>query len=234
MKEENDLINIINENTPFGVKEAYRLLRANIQFLCPHEGCKVICMTSSVAHEGKSSVSFNLASVIAGGSARVLLLDADLRASHMQESLGIKGREGLSDILAGMEGCEDYRDLIKKVDGCPNLDIILSGKMPPNPSELLASDRMVKLLEECKKNYDYIIVDGTPLCIVSDMLVLSPYIDGFILVVRAEMTDKRILNNSVSMVKKINGKVLGFVLTRKKQKKSEKYYYGSYNSLYSK
>ena len=234
MKDDGDLINIIDEKTPFGVREAYRLLRANVQFLCPHEGCKVICVTSSVAHEGKSSVSFNLASVIAGGSARVLLLDADLRASHMQESLGIKGNEGLSDILAGIEGCEDYRKLIRKSEDNPHLDIILAGKVPPNPSELLSSDRMIKLLSECRNDYDYIIIDGTPLCIVSDMLVLSPYIDGYMIVVRAEVTNKKILNNTVSMIKKINGKVLGFVLARKKQKKSEKYYYGNYGGAYSK
>ena len=229
MKEEADVINIIDESTPFSVREAYRLLRANIQFLSPHDGCKVICVTSSVAHEGKSSVSYNLSSVIADGSSRVLLLDADLRASHLQESLSTKGKEGLSDILAGIDGCEDYKTLIKKDNDHPNLDIIFAGKVPPNPSELLASERMVKILEEVKKEYDYIIIDGTPLCLVSDMLVLSPYIDGYVIVVRAEMTNRKILNNSVSMIKKINGKVLGFVLTRKKQKKSDKYYYGGYS-----
>ena len=87
MKDEADTIDIIDENTPFGVREAYRLLRANIQFLSPHEGCKVICVTSSVAHEGKSGVSFNLAGGLAGGSAKVLFLDAELRASHRQERL---------------------------------------------------------------------------------------------------------------------------------------------------
>ena len=105
MKDEADVISIIDENTPFSVRESYRLLRANIQFLSPHDGCKVICVTSSVAHEGKSSVSYNLSSVIADGSSRVLLLDADLRASHLQESLSTKGKEGLSDILAGIDGC---------------------------------------------------------------------------------------------------------------------------------
>ena len=229
MKEEADVINIIDESTPFIVRESYRLLRANIQFLSPHDGCKVICITSSVAHEGKSSVSYNLSSVIADGSSRVLLLDADLRASHLQESLAVKSKEGLSDILAGIDGCEDYKALIKKDTNHPNLDIIFAGKVPPNPSELLASERMVKLLDELKSEYDYIIIDGTPLCLVSDMLALSPYIDGFVIVVRAEMTNKRILNNSVSMIKKINGKVLGFVLTCKKQNKSEKYYYGGYS-----
>ena len=230
MREETDVINIIDDTTPFSVKEAYRLLRANIQFLSPHDGCKVICVTSSVAHEGKSSVSYNLSSVIADGSSKVLLLDADLRASHLQLSLGSKGKEGLSDILAGLVSSEDYMSLIKKDENHPNLDILVAGKVPPNPSELLSSERMVTLLDELKKEYDYIIIDGTPLCLVSDMLVLSPYIDGYVIVVRAEMTNKKILNKSVSMIKKINGKVLGFVLSRKQQKKSERYYYGEYGS----
>ena len=233
MKEEADVINIIDENTPFIVRESYRLLRANIQFLSPHDGCKVICITSSVAHEGKSSVSYNLSSVIADGSSRVLLLDADLRASHLQESLSTKGKEGLSDILAGIDGCEDYKTLIKKDDNHPNLDIILAGKVPPNPSELLASDRMAELLEECKKHYDYIIIDGTPLCVVSDALVLSPHIDGYILVAMAETSSKRMIKNAVSMVRKINGKVLGFVLTKKRVSGREKNLYGGYNTYYN-
>ena len=230
MRDENDQITVINDSTPFEVREAYRLLRANIQFLCPHDGCKVICMTSSVAHEGKSSVSFNLASVIASSNAKVLLLDADLRASHIQESLGIKSRTGLSDVLAGLNVKEDYSDIIHRVDEFPGLDIILAGKVPPNPSELLASDRMTRLLDDLKDRYDYIIIDGTPLCLVADMLVLSPYIDGYLVVVRAEMTNKKMLNNTVSIIKRINGKVLGFILTRKKVKKSKHYgdYYGSY------
>lgn len=230
MRDENDQITVINDSTPFEVREAYRLLRANIQFLCPHDGCKVICMTSSVAHEGKSSVSFNLASVIASSNAKVLLLDADLRASHIQESLGIKSRTGLSDVLAGLNVKEDYSDIIHRVDEFPGLDIILAGKVPPNPSELLASDRMTRLLDDLKARYDYIIIDGTPLCLVADMLVLSPYIDGYLVVVRAEMTNKKMLNNTVSIIKRINGKVLGFILTRKKVKKSKHYgdYYGSY------
>lgn len=236
MREENDQITVINENTPFEVREAYRLLRANLQFLCPHEGCKVICMTSSVAHEGKSSVSFNLASVIASRNAKVLLLDADLRASHIQESLGIKSKTGLSDILAGVNVKDDYSDVIRNVDQFPGLDIILAGKVPPNPSELLSSERMSKLIKDMKSKYDYIIIDGTPLCLVADMLVLSPYIDGYIIVVRAEMTNKKMLSNTISTIKKINGKVLGLVLTRRKVKKGKHYgsYYGSYYGQESK
>ena len=113
------------------------------------------------------------------------------------------------------------------------LDIIVSGKYPPNPSELLASDRMAELLEECKKHYDYIIIDGTPLCIVSDALVLSPHIDGYILVAMAETSSKRMIKNAVSMVRKINGKVLGFVLTKKRVSGREKNLYGGYNTYYN-
>lgn len=80
MKSVHNSINLIDDKTPFHVKEAYRLLRANVQFLSPHDGCKVICVSSSIAHEGKSSVAFNLSSLLAGENTKVLLLDADLRA----------------------------------------------------------------------------------------------------------------------------------------------------------
>ena len=233
MKSVHNGIRLIDDKTPFHVKEAYRLLRANIQFLSPHDGCKVICVSSSIAHEGKSSVSFNLSSFLSGENTKVLLLDADLRASYLQENLGLKGKQGLSDILAGKTGCKDYSSLIRKKEGYPYLDIIVSGKYPPNPSELLASDRMAELLEECKEHYDYIIIDGTPLCVVSDALVLSPHIDGFILVAMAETSSKRMIKNAVSMIRKINGKVLGFVLTKKRVSGREKNLYGGYNTYYN-
>ena len=233
MKSVHNGIRLIDDKTPFHVKEAYRLLRANIQFLSPHDGCKVICVSSSIAHEGKSSVSFNLSSLLSGENTKVLLLDADLRASYLQENLGLKGKHGLSDILAGKTGYKYYSSLIRKKEGYPYLDIIVSGKYPPNPSELLASDRMAELLEECKKHYDYIIIDGTPLCVVSDALVLSPHIDGYILVAMAETSSKRMIKNAVSMVRKINGKVLGFVLTKKRVSGREKNLYGGYNTYYN-
>ena len=233
MKSVHNGIRLIDDKTPFHVKEAYRLLRANIQFLSPHDGCKVICVSSSIAHEGKSSVSFNLSSLLSGENTKVLLLDADLRASYLQENLGLKGKQGLSDILAGKTGWKDYSSLIRKKEGYPYLDIIVSGKYPPNPSELLASDRMAELLEECKEHYDYIIIDGTPLCVVSDALVLSPHIDGFILVAMAETSSKRMIKNAVSMIRKINGKVLGFVLTKKRVSGREKNLYGGYNTYYN-
>ena len=170
---------------------------------------------------------------MSGENTKVLLLDADLRASYLQENLGLKGKHGLSDILAGKTGYKDYSSLIRKKEGYPYLDIIVSGKYPPNPSEILASDRMAELLEECKKHYDYIIIDGTPLCVVSDALVLSPHIDGYILVAMAETSSKRMIKNAVSMVRKINGKVLGFVLTKKRVSGREKNLYGGYNTYYN-
>ena len=110
------------------------------------------------------------------------------------------------------------------------LNVMVCGKYPPNPSELLASARMKDLLDRLKKEYDVIIIDGTPLCMVSDILSLSPIIDGYVLVARAEMTNKKVLANSISMIKNINGKVLGVILARKKVKGSRKYGYGGYGS----
>src|SRR5574344_1714769 len=182
MREESERIRIIDDNTPFGVREAYRLIRANLQFICNHEGSKVICITSSVAHEGKSTISYNLSSVIAEGGSKVLMIDADMRASNIQESLGLRTRYGLSDILAGKLGLENYSEAVKEMDDKGMLNVMVCGKYPPNPSELLASTRMKDLLDRLKKEYDVIIIDGTPLCMVSDILSLSPIIDGYVLV----------------------------------------------------
>lgn len=92
-------LNIVDSKSPFGVVEAYKTLRANLQFVCPHSGCKTICVTSSIAHEGKSSTSVNLALDIAASSMKVLYIDADMRASHIAEDLGLRKGPGLASFL---------------------------------------------------------------------------------------------------------------------------------------
>ena len=221
---------VLDDNSPFVIREAYRLLRANIQFLCPHDGCRTICITSSIAHEGKSTVSYNLSSIISDGEAKVLFIDGDMRASYVKRTLGIQSKYGLSDILGGIVSLDNLDEVIVHSEDKPNLDLIVAGKVPPNPSELLASERMAKLLEECRKRYDYIIIDGTPVCLVSDVLVLSPYVDGYAVVVRADVANKKMIRDCISKIKRVNGKVLGFVLSAKEAVNMNKTYYGHYGS----
>lgn len=229
-------LNIIDSNSPFSVIEAYKTLRANLQFVCPHEGCKIICVTSSIAHEGKSSTSINLAIAISETEQKVLYIDGDMRASRIARDLSLSSKVGLAEILAGVKKVTDD-GIIQHFGNNNFLDIIVAGKNPPNPSELLYSERMVELLEEAKKNYDYVIIDGAPIGIVSDVLVLSPHIDGYVLVVRADETTRLMLQDSISSIKRVGGKVLGLILNGVKTKGSSygKYgKYGKYGSYYGK
>ena len=226
--DEAEKLSLISSSSPFGVTEAYKTLRANLQFVCPHEGCKVICLTSSIAHEGKSSSALNSAISVAETSSRVLFLDADMRASRVARDLGLRKGPGLADLLASVVDEKAVDAVIQKVEGRDSLDIITAGKIPPNPSELLASVRMHELLDICREKYDYIIIDGTPVGIVSDILVLAPYIDGYVVVVRADQTTKYMLRDTIQSIQRVNGKVLGIVLNGLKTKGSSYGRYGKY------
>ena len=221
-------LSLISASSPFGVTEAYKTLRANLQFVCPHSGCKVICYTSSIAHEGKSSSALNSSITIAETSQRVLFIDADMRASHVAHELGLHRGPGLADLLASSIDEDTVNRTIQRIKGRDSLDIIVAGKVPPNPSELLNSDRMHQFLDMCKEKYDYIIIDGTPVGIVSDILVLAPHIDGFVIVVRADQTTKYMLRDTVQAITRVNGKVLGIVLNGVKIKGSSYGRYGKY------
>ncbi len=222
-------LNIVDSKSPFGVVEAYKTLRANLQFVCPHSGCKIICVTSSVAHEGKSSTSVNLALDIAASSMKVLYIDADMRASHVAQDLGLKKTPGLASLLASGEVDENsFRSFVQHLGGSGNLDMIVAGKRPPNPSELLNSERMTAFLEKAKEHYDYIIIDGAPIGIVSDVLVLAPHIDGYVIVVKADVTTKFMLRDTLKAVERVGGKTFGVVLNGVRTKGSGYGRYGKY------
>ena len=204
---------IIDKKASFGISEAFKSLRANLQFVCPHSGCKLICVTSSIAHEGKTNTAINTSIVIDEAEQKVLLIDGDLRAGYISSALSLRKERGLAELLASPSiSWEGISDSIQQFSDHPGLDILVSGKKPPNPSELLNSERMSKLLSICKEKYDYIIIDGAPIGIVSDVLVLSREIDGYLVVVRQDITMKFMLRDTIETVERAGGKVLGFVL----------------------
>ena len=123
---ENERLRLISSSTPFGVTEAYKTLRANLQFVCPHEGCKIICMTSPYSHEGKSSSALNTSFTIAESAQRVLFLDADMRASHVARNLGLKKGPGLADLLSREVDETAVDAVIQKIEGKDNLSVIVS------------------------------------------------------------------------------------------------------------
>ena len=199
---------ILSDNSDFSVKEAYKTLRTNIRFSLPEGGCKKLCVTSGLPGEGKSITTLNIAISFAEAGQRVLLIDADLRRPTMARLLMEGGDPGLSNILAGM--CREEEAIHK--DRYPTLDVIFSGVIPPNPSELLSSPRMEKLLQSLSARYDYIFIDTPPVNVVTDACVLSALLDGVLFVVRQNQSERDTVSKGVNQLNIAGAKILGFVL----------------------
>ena len=220
---------ILSADSSFVVKEAYKTLRTNIRFSLPQSGCHRICVTSGLPNEGKSITALNLAITLAEAGQKVVLVDGDLRRPVMARMLMENGDPGLSNLLAGM--CTE-EELIHK-DRYPNLDVILSGVVPPNPSELLSSPRMQELIESLSAKYDYVIIDSPPVNVVTDACLISPLMDGVVFVVRQNKSERESVERAVGQLKMAGAKMLGFVLNgisldEKRRNKSDRYYYRHY------
>ena len=199
---------ILSKSSSFAVQEAYKTLRTNVRFFLRGEGCKRICITSSAAGEGKSITLLNLAISIAEGGQKVLLIDADLRRPALARLLVEKSSPGLTNILAGIV---DIKEGIRK-EMYPNLDIIFSGDVPPNPSELLGSEKMEELINRMAKEYDYILVDTPPVNVVSDACIVANLLDGVLMLVRQGRSRKDAVRRAVANLRLTGAKPLGFVL----------------------
>ena len=199
---------ILSESSSFVEKEAYKTLRTNIRFALRGEGCKKICITSGLPGEGKSITLLNLAISFAQTGQKVLLIDADLRRPAMARLLIEQVSPGLTNVLADIVPVEEA--LRKEL--YPNLDVLLSGDVPPNPSELLNSEKMQSLIEAMAKHYDYILVDTPPVNVVSDACVVANMLDGVLFVVRQGQSKKDSVKEAVANLQLTGAKVLGFVL----------------------
>ena len=215
------------ETMNFASAEAYKQLRTNIMFSFPMEKkCRIIGVTSSVRGEGKSTTSLHLAYSLAESGKLTLLIDADLRLPSIHQKLDITSKPGLSNLLAGMNTEKECR---RPSPFSKKLYVLTAGDIPPNPSELLGSQRMAKLMENYSEAFDYIVVDLPPINIVTDALVTTSWADGLILVVRENYTSEAVLDDTMYQIKKINAKLLGFVLTYADISKSG---YGKYGKRY--
>ena len=201
--------------------EAYRSLRSNIEYSSFDDEYRVIVVTSSVPGEGKSTTAGNLAIALAQSGNKVLLVDCDMRKPSIHKKFKISNAAGTAELLLRKKLFEEVANKYNE-----NLTIITAGKIPPNPSEMLASRAMTAFIEEMKKEFKYIILDTPPLQAVTDAQVLSTKADGVLLVVRAGSTKREIVLNSVDLIKKVQGKVIGTVLNGVENKKNNYYYYG--------
>ena len=189
------------------VSEAYRALRTSL-LLASASSPKVIVITSSFAREGKTTTSANLATVLSQMGKPVLLIDADLRRPRLQKVFTGKMNLGLVNYLAANIPLDD---IIQPTE-VPNLSVVLSGPIPPNPSELLASDRMKHLIEEVRGKFAYVIFDSPPVLAVTDAVVLAAYADGVILCVHGGQTPRELVQRSAERLRQANIPVLGAIL----------------------
>lgn len=229
----------LHKNLNFTAAEAYKLLRTNLQFTLPgteENACRVLGVTSSIHGEGKSTTAVNLSYTLAEAGKKVLLVDADMRLPSVGKKLEMSNAPGLSNVLIATGN--DAKIAIRLSGIHENWRIVTAGDIPPNPSELLGSARMQSVLRVLSKEFDYIIVDLPPVNVVSDALVVSPVLDGLIVVVRENYTDRKELRSCIRQLNLSNAKVLGIVMTGAKEgfkrygkyKKRGKGKYGYYNS----
>ena len=209
--------------------EAYRALRTSIQFASIDKDIKTLVITSTSPGEGKSSVVINLGVVIAQTGKRVLLVDADLRNPSLYRNLDIDNKEGLSTMFLKNETMDKY---IRQY-AVNNLFILPSGPPPPNPSEVLASERMKQFIAQAKEKFDFIVFDSPPLLPVTDAAVLSKICDGTVLVVRSSKTVIEAAHRVKTILENLKVNILGVVITDVDQRK-EHYYYYDYKYKYGK
>lgn len=234
--------NISSENKPvlvgpgisFAASEAYKLLRTKLQFsFVDDQDCHIIGVSSALAGEGKSLSSINLAYSLAQLQKRVLLVDCDMRRPSLNAKLPIQKIPGLSNYLTRQVTKEE---VIQKysTEECA-FDVVSSGRNPPNPIELLSSDRMQEVLAELRGSYDYVILDLPPVGEVSDALVATKLVDGILFVVRQNYCDRNALNAALDQFRFVDTRILGVVLncTTEGSHYYAKRYYKTYRRYYS-
>jgi capsular exopolysaccharide synthesis family protein len=178
---------IVLDNPKSAISEMFRSVRINLQYLAVEKNKKIIGITSSISGEGKTFCSINMAGIIALSGKKTLLLGTDLRKPKIYDNFNLNNEKGLSTYLSNQHSLEEVT-YTSKVE---NLDVITAGPIPPNPSELLATQKAVELLKLLKQKYDFVIIDSAPLGLISDYLILQEYIDVHIYVVRHNYTTKK-------------------------------------------
>ena len=199
--------------------ESYRSLRTNIQYSSIDKQVKTLVVTSSNAGEGKSTVSGNWAYTFFQSGKRVLIIDCDLRKPSLHRKFNVSNEVGLTDVLVGTS---ELNKVMKKIDD--NLYLLTTGTLPPNPAEIIGSNTMENFLDECKINFDYIILDTPPILPVTDSKLLAIKADATVLVVRSEISKSKHVSQAFKELEKVNANVIGTILNDVEMH-SEKLYY---------
>ena len=211
------------------VSEAFRSLRTNLEYASVHKPIRTLIVTSPEPSDGKTTVAVNLAAIYSQAKRSVVLVDADMRHPNVHLHMGLSNRDGLSDLF------RDQTTILKairvKVD-LPKLLVITTGNLPPNPAELLGSDRMSQLLDELQTNAEMVIID-TPPSLVADAQVLAAKVDAVLIVIKPGKTSAEAVRSSMELYRRAGARVVGVVLNR--IPRNRPYYYGGYKyySTYS-
>lgn len=211
---------VVEEKPKSIISEAYKTLRTNIQYSSFDKKIKTIVITSAEMAEGKSTVAGNIALTFAQNENKVILIDCDLRRPTVHKNFKTSNLLGVSEVLLGEISLEEA---VKKHSA--NMYILTSGKIPPNPSEMMASKSMTKLIEELKNEYDIIILDTAPVNVVTDAQILGTKVDGTILVVRAGRTKREAVIEAKGHLNKVGVNILGTVLYAVENVYGKYYYY---------
>lgn len=224
-----DSTKLLTTSSTFAVKEAYNSIRTNLLFTQQGEKCPIFVVTSPTANNGKTINSANLAINFAQMGKKTLVIDADMRNPSLHKLFSLSSRNGLSEILAGLTD----NITVTKTE-IENLSVLTSGKIPPNPTELLSSPRMDKLLDFVKEHYDCVFIDTPPINIVTDATVFSQKATGYVIIVKTDTTNVPELKTTVSTLQSINANILGFILNDANSEKKKYYsYYRKYSRNYS-
>ena len=215
---------LASSQVPHDFGESFRALRTSLMSKYPGEGTKIVVVTSAQPLEGKTTMAANMAMALAFGGARVLLIDGDMRRPGLHRPLRLSNERGLSQVLAGQAR---VRDVIQRT-GDPNLLAMTAGSPPPNPSELLASERMKTLLTNLSHGpFDWILIDTPPVLAVTDAVVLAPAVSGVTFVIGSEMTRRRLAERAVETIMQTRPRYAAVVLNKVDVARN-KYYYSRY------
>ncbi|WP_082570068.1 polysaccharide biosynthesis tyrosine autokinase [Mycobacterium sp. Root135] len=221
-RRKNPAVSFATDNT--AIAEAFRKLRTNLQFLSVDNPPRIIVVTSSLPNEGKTTTAINIALSLAEADHNVLLVDGDMRQPKMGSYLNLVDQVGLSTVLSG---AAPLAEVLQK-SSFPGLTVLTSGAIPPNPSELLGSKAAQKLLRELRDNFDYVIIDSSPLLAVTDAAVISTISDGVLVIARFGQTKRDQLAHAMRNLDDVGATPLGAIFTMTPERGHSTYNYGYY------
>ena len=207
------------------LRESFQSLRTAIMLAARGDGCHTVMITSAVPNEGKTTVAFNLAKALAAGGARVLLIDADLSKPRLHRMIKAKNVRGLTSVVLGERAASE---VIHSIPNVPNLDLMTSGPLPPNPPELFGKYTFGKLLEEAGETYDWVLIDTPPVASVTDPVICASSANLAVLVVQYGSTKRQIVRETIRLLSRTPVRIAGVLLNKVDLERDHSYYGGYY------